>query len=131
LIAALQAADYAGRTIVISFDQATLAALRRVDPTAMMGFLVEEAGTDCVKEAIELGARQLCPKARLVTRALVEKAHGADLQVATWTVDEPEEMRRVIAAGVDGIMTNFPDRLRAVIEDLQEAENAKLGKTLE
>jgi glycerophosphoryl diester phosphodiesterase len=131
LIAALQAADYAGRTIVISFDQDTLAALRRVDPTAMMGFLVEEAGTDCVKEAIELGARQLCPKASLVTRALVEKAHGADLQVATWTVDEPEEMRRVIAAGVDGIMTNFPDRLRAVIEDLQEAENAKLGKTLE
>jgi len=73
----------------------------------------------------------LCPKAGLGTRALVEKAHGADLQVATWTVDEPEEMRRVIAAGVDGIMTNFPDRLRAVIEDLQEAENAKLGKTLE
>jgi glycerophosphoryl diester phosphodiesterase len=131
LIAALQAADYAGRTIVISFDQATLAALRRVDPAAMMGFLVDEAGTDSVKEAIELGARQLCPKAHLVTRELVDQAHGADLQVATWTVDDPEEMRRVIGAGVDGVMTNFPDRLRAVIEDLQEAENTKLGKARE
>ncbi|MGB8542373.1 MAG: glycerophosphodiester phosphodiesterase family protein [Candidatus Acidiferrales bacterium] len=131
LIAALQAPEYAGRTIVISFDQATLAALRRVDASVMMGFLVQETGTDCVKEAIELGARQLCPKAGLVTRELVEQAHGADLQVATWTVDHPEEMRRVIAAGVDGVMTNFPDRLRAVIEDLQEAENLKLGKTRE
>ena len=81
--------------------------------------------------AIELGARQLCPKASLVTRELVEQAHGADLQVATWTVDYSEEMRRVIAAGVDGVMTNFPDRLGAVIEDLQEAENLKLGKTRE
>src|ERR1700730_1307975 len=128
LIAALQSSDYAGRTIVISFEQATLAALRRVDATVMMGFLVAETGTDCVREAIELGARQLCPKASMVTRELVEQAHGADLQVATWTVDDPQEMRRIIAAGVDGVMTNFPDRLSAVIEDLQEAENLKLGK---
>ncbi len=122
LIAALQKAEYAGRTIVISFDQATLAALRRVDATAMMGFLVEDAGADSVKEALELGARQLCPKASMVTPELIQQAHGADLQVATWTVDDPKEIRRVIAAGVDGIMTNFPDRLQAVIEDMQATE---------
>jgi len=122
LVAALQKAENAARTIVISFDQTTLAALRRVDPSVMMGFLADEPGTDHVKDALELGARQLCPQASLVTQELVERAHGADLQVATWTVDDAEEMRRVIATGVDGIMTNFPDRLRAVIEDLQDAE---------
>ena len=122
LMAALQKAENAARTIVISFDQTTLAALRRVDASIMMGFLADESGTDYVKNALELGARQLCPQASLVTRELVERAHGADLQVATWTVDDVGEMRRVIAAGVDGIMTNFPDRLRAVIEDLHDAE---------
>jgi glycerophosphoryl diester phosphodiesterase len=122
LVAALQKAENAARTIVISFDQTTLAALRRVDPSVMMGFLADEPGTDYVKDALELGARQLCPQASLVTQELVERAHGADLQVATWTVDDAEEMRRVIATGVDGIMTNFPDRLRAVIEDMQDAE---------
>jgi glycerophosphoryl diester phosphodiesterase len=122
LIAALQKPEYAGRTIVISFDQATLAALRRVDATAMMGFLVDDARADSVKEALELGARQLCPKASMVTPELVQQAHGADLQVAAWTVDDPKEMRRIIAAGVDGIMTNFPDRLQAVIGDMQAAE---------
>jgi glycerophosphoryl diester phosphodiesterase len=122
LMAALQKVENAARTIVISFDQTTLAALRRVDASIMMGLLADESGKDYVKDALELGARQLCPQASLVTQELVERAHGADLQVATWTVDDAKEMRRLIAAGVDGIMTNFPDRLRAVIEDLQDAE---------
>ena len=123
LIAALQAADYAGRTIVISFDQTTLAALRRVDASVMMGLLADEPGPDYVKDALELGARQMCPQVSLITPDLVQRAHGADLQVATWTVNDAEAMRRVIAAGVDGIMTNFPDRLRAVIEDMQDPES--------
>jgi glycerophosphoryl diester phosphodiesterase len=52
-----------------------------------------------------------------VTPELVEQAHRLDLQVATWTVDDAEAMRRMAATGVDGIMTNFPDRLQAVLED--------------
>jgi glycerophosphoryl diester phosphodiesterase len=121
LVAALQKAENAARTIVISFDQTTLAALRRVDASVMMGLLADEPGPDYVKDALELGARQMCPQVSLITPDLVQRAHGADLQVATWTVNDAEEMRRVIAAGVDGIMTNFPDRLGAVIEDMQAA----------
>jgi glycerophosphoryl diester phosphodiesterase len=52
-----------------------------------------------------------------VTPKLVHEAHRADLQVAAWTVNAAEDMRAMIAAGVDGIMTDFPDRLQAVIED--------------
>jgi glycerophosphoryl diester phosphodiesterase len=123
LVAALQKAENAARTIVISFDQTTLAALRRVDASVMMGLLADEPGPDYVKDALELGARQMCPQVSLITPDLVQRAHGADLQVATWTVNDAEAMRRVIAAGVDGIMTNFPDRLRAVIEDTQDPES--------
>ena len=85
----------------------------------MMGLLVEEPKRDHAKAAIELGVRQLCPRANLVTREMVDEAHGLDLQVATWTVDDTETMRAMVAAGVDGIMTNYPDRLRAVLEDRQ------------
>ena len=119
LAAALQKAENAARTIVISFDQTTLAALRRIDATTMMGLLADQPNADHVKAWLELGVRQLCPKSTLVTKELVERAHGADLQVATWTVDDLEQMRAMIAAGVDGVMTNFPDRLGAVIEDAQ------------
>jgi glycerophosphoryl diester phosphodiesterase len=119
LVAALQNAQNTARTIVISFDPSTLAALRRLDPSVMIGVLFDRAPEDLVKSALEVGARQICPRVSIVTPELVQAAHGADLHVATWTVNRAEEMRGMIAAGVDGIMTDFPDRLRAVLEDLK------------
>jgi glycerophosphoryl diester phosphodiesterase len=90
-----------------------------VDPSAMMGLIFEESNHDYTKAGIELGVRQLCPQYSLVSAEMVEQAHGLDLQVATWTVDDAATMRAMIAAKVDGIMTNFPDRLQAVLEDMK------------
>jgi glycerophosphoryl diester phosphodiesterase len=117
LVAALQGAENAARSIVLSFDPQTLLALRRLDASVMMGLLVEEAKSDLVQAALDAGARQLCPRFDLVTRDLVEQAHRSDLHVVTWTVNDAEKMRAALDAGVDGIMTDLPDRLQAVIED--------------
>ena len=118
LVGALQKSGGAARTIVISSSEATLAAMRQVDPAAMMGLIFEEPIGDYAKAGIELGVRQLCPNFSLVTPQMVEQAHRLDLQVATWTVDEVETMRAMIDAKVDGIITDFPDRLQAVLEDM-------------
>ena len=118
LIAAIQNSNNAARTIVISFDAGTLKALLQLDTSIMIGLLVDKPGIDMVKSAVDAGARQLCPRADLVTRELVEEAHRADLHVVTWTVNEAGHMRAMIEAGVDGIMTDLPDRLRAVLEDM-------------
>lgn len=125
LAAAIQNSGNAARTIVISFDPGTLKALRQLDASSMMGLLVEGARPDLVKAAVGVGARQLCPRWDLVTRDLVEEAHRADLQVVTWTVDEAGQMRAAIDAGVDGVMTDLPDRLRAVVEDMTSSLPAK------
>jgi len=117
LVAELHKSQSTARCIVISFDESTLTALRTVDSTMMMGLLVDRPREDFAKVAIELGVRQLCPRADLVTPKFVEDAHRVDLQVATWTADDPEVMRAVAAAGVDGIMSNFPDRLQTVLEE--------------
>lgn len=122
LVGALRNPEDAARTIVISFDPSTLAALRKLDATIMTGLLVEETSADLVQIAVDVGARQLCPRSALVTPALVEQAHGADLHVATWTVNESEDMRAMIAAGVDGVMTDFPDRLRTVVDSMKTAK---------
>ena len=53
----------------------------------------------------------------LITPALVDKAHHAGLQVVAWTINEPEQMHRLIDAGVDGIMTDYPDRLVRVLNE--------------
>jgi glycerophosphoryl diester phosphodiesterase len=118
LAGALQKSGGAARSIVISSSETTLTALRQVDPAAMMGLIFDEPNQDYAKAGIELGVRQLCPQYSLVSPKMVEQAHGLDLQVATWTVDDVEAMRAMIAAKVDGIMTNFPDRLQAVLEDM-------------
>ena len=118
LIGALQKSGAAARSIVISSNESTLAALRQVDSTAMMGLIFEESQQDYAKAGIELGVRQLCPNFALVSPEMVDVAHGLDLQVATWTVDDAAVMRAMISAKVDGIMTNFPDRLQALLEDM-------------
>jgi glycerophosphoryl diester phosphodiesterase len=127
LVAALRSAENAARTIVISFDSSTLDSLRRLDSGMMMGLLIEDGALDGVKAALQVGARQLCPRANLVTPELVKKAREVDLQIVPWTVNDPKEMRSLIAAGVNGIMTDVPDRLRAVIEDMQLKAEGKSG----
>jgi glycerophosphoryl diester phosphodiesterase len=117
LVAALQAGENAARSIVLSFDPQTLLSLRRLDAGVMTGLLAEKALGDLARTAENVGARQLCPRWDLVTPEFVENAHRADLQVVTWTVNEQEKMEAAMKAGVDGIMTDLPDRLRAVIED--------------
>jgi glycerophosphoryl diester phosphodiesterase len=115
LAAALLAAEETARVVVISFDAGLLESVRRRDATLMTGLLVEDAPTDAVERALRAGARQLAPRRDMVTPALVERAHRADLQVVPWTINEPAEMRAAIAAGVDGIMTDYPERLAALV----------------
>lgn len=43
------------------------------------------------------------------------KAHGRE--VNTWTVNEPEDIRRMLALGVDGIIGNYPDRVRQIMAE--------------
>jgi glycerophosphoryl diester phosphodiesterase len=116
VVAALRDSGEAARVVILSFDPATLESVLRLDQTLMTGYLCEHPSNDLVERTVRAGARQIVPRGDLVTPALVEKAHHAGLQVAAWTINEPDQMRRLIAAGVDGIMTDYPDRLIRVLE---------------
>jgi glycerophosphoryl diester phosphodiesterase len=120
LVAAIRKAENAARTIVISFDPSTIAAVRRVDPSIMVGLLADEtdhvARPDLVQTAQRAGARQLCLQSSLLTTEIVDRAHAADLQVVAWTINEAQAMRGAVQMGADGIMTDLPDRLRALLE---------------
>ncbi len=114
LVGALRDAGEAARTVVLSFDAPTLGAVRRLDPTLMTGLLADEAQPNLVERATEVGARQLALRGDLVTPERLAEARRRDLQVVTWTINQPTHMQALIAAGVDGIFTDYPDRLLAV-----------------
>jgi glycerophosphoryl diester phosphodiesterase len=52
------------------------------------------------------------------TRDMVRRAHSAGLEVIPWTVNDRPTMEKLIDDGVDGLITDFPDRLRVVLEEL-------------
>jgi len=53
-----------------------------------------------------------------LTRHFIQRAHANNMHVHTWTIDKEEEMRRLLALGVDGIITDYPDRLLKVMASL-------------
>ena len=113
LISALRESGEIPRTIVISFDTAILESVRKLEPTLMTGVLYEGQIEKPVDRAVEIGARQVAVRGDLVTPALLTEARKKDLQVVCWTVNQPAHMRLLMDAGVDGIMSDYPDRLLA------------------
>jgi glycerophosphoryl diester phosphodiesterase len=116
LIGALRESGEVARVVVISFDHAVLASLRKIEPTLMTGALYNGQVPDLLKSALDVGARQLVVRGDLVTPYLLEQASKNDLQVVCWTVNHPAHIRLLIAAGVAGIMSDYPDRLVAALK---------------
>jgi len=111
LIGALREAGEIARTVIISFDPAILASVRKLEPTLMTGLLVDGQIPEPLEKALEIGARQLGVRGDLVTPRLIREARRRDLQIVSWTVNHPAHMRLLAEAGVDGIISDYPDRL--------------------
>ena len=121
LIGALRESGEIPRAVVISFDAAIVLSLRKIEPTLMTGLLYDGQIENPLEKAVAIGARQLAVRGDLVTPALIAEARRKDLQVVCWTVNHPAHMRLLAAAGVDGIMSDYPDRLVAAVR--KEAES--------
>jgi glycerophosphoryl diester phosphodiesterase len=117
VVATLRDYNAGARVVILSFDPAALDTIHRLDSTMMTGFLCEHPSSDLVERTVRAGARQLVARGDLITPAVIDQAHHAGLQVAAWTINEVEQMRRLIEIGVDGIITDYPDRLLGVLRE--------------
>jgi len=116
----IRARDAFGWTDVSAFEWETILAVRRLARDWRATWLVRLDGMSAA-EAIErcrgAGVAILGPHAARVDRALVEAAHEAGLLVRAWGLgdDRGPELRRLIGLGVDGMTTNHPDALMAIL----------------
>lgn len=112
----IRARRAAGTTLVSSFDWEALARIRYMAPDIRVGLLASEWPARLLGAATEMRADAINPDFEIVTEDLCIAAHDRGINVYTWTVDDRAVMRRLIAYGVDGIMTNFPERLAALMD---------------
>lgn len=110
-VAAIRARGLGNRVIVQSFDFRVLEAVRRLDPALPLSALCPRAARDFTAVARTAGVSIVGPSYRRVTRARVEEAHAAGVSVVPWTANRPRDWRRLLAAGVDGIITDHPAEL--------------------
>ena len=80
------------------------------------GLDIDDVHGDLVAAVAELGFDAVSPSYDgLVTPGLVEQAHARGIAVVPYTVDDPETMARFVDLGIDGFITNYPDRARQVL----------------
>jgi len=108
------------RVIFQSFDFPTLHRMRKLAPEITRAALWEGAPRSFVEIAREAGAEIVAPEYILVTEAGVHAAHQAGLRVIPWTANMPEDWARLIAAGVDGIITDDPEALLGYLRGYRE-----------
>ena len=98
-----------GHFLVSSFDHTELA--RLASPRIRIGLLYPRVPLRFAKLAAKLGAYSIHTPVRSTRRPFVARAHRRGLKVFTYTANSPRSIRRLHAIGVDGVFTDFPERV--------------------
>jgi len=107
------------RIIYSSFNHFSLMILRQADPSAKIGLLYNEALVDPFIYAKHLNADAVHPfYPTLSGPGVIEGCKKYGIKIHPWTVNDPDSMRRLIAAGVDALITDVPDTALKIVEEV-------------
>ena len=114
LLATLDASG--GRCAVHGFDHRIVRRLGLARPELPRGVLLASYPLRPLEPLQDTGASVLWEDQALIDGALVETLHGAGYQIYAWTVNAPDDVRRLVSLGVDGLCTNAPDVARQAMD---------------
>jgi glycerophosphoryl diester phosphodiesterase len=113
LVAEVRKAGVAARTTIQSFDFRTLAVVQREAPEISTAYLTSGKKGAAVPRAVhEAKGRIWSPDYRDLDADSLGAARTLGVKVVAWTVNEPGEIERVLGMLVDGIISDYPDRVR-------------------
>lgn len=103
------------QVLISSFNFDYLRRVKAVQPAIATGALTSKAISDPLALLRDLGAQALNPSLKVVQADQVSLLRQAGYGVNVWTVNEESDMRELIAMGVTGIFTDFPQRLKMAL----------------
>jgi glycerophosphoryl diester phosphodiesterase len=112
LVKLLEEKQLTGEVMVQAFDWDFVAACRQLSPTLVLGTLHGKPATpELVHQAAATGADVIVWDHEKIDRAHIELIHRLGKKAWVYTVDDPQRASELIAAGIDGIITNRPGRM--------------------
>ena len=107
------AEDFRDQVLVSSFEHPAIALLKERLPWLRVGVLYGSRwrDQDLIAPALALGAEAIHPDVNLLTKEVVAQAHQAHLRVNVWTANSWIRIRRLLTWGVDGIFSDYPERV--------------------
>lgn len=139
VVAEIQASGMADRSTVQSFDWSSLNLTKKIAPELPLvalssgdawlevgqpgaspnlgGIDIDTYGGSLAKAAAAQGYNAISPAFKSVTPGMIADAHGLGLPVIPWTVNTTADMNRLMDLGVDGIISDYPTRLRTVMDE--------------
>ena len=96
---------------ITSFNWDMLKEYRQLDPYARIGVLTFKNHGEAMEFAETIDAYSINPYHLLLQKKYVDDAHSKGFKVYPWTVNQPKDIQRVIKLGVDGVISDYPNRI--------------------
>lgn len=115
-------------TTIQSFDVRTLQVLHDIDSTVSTALLVDKSQTNFELNLASLGFTPdvYSCNHELVTADLIQKCHSKNMKVIPWTVNEKADMKVLIELGVYGLITDYPNRAKEVLNAFEQNHQTNL-----
>ncbi len=123
----IQEADIVNTTFISSFNHDELIKIKKIAPEIKLGSL-EEANPDytnnweiiksLIDEAVNNKFYSINPFYTYVDKTFIEYCHKSNLKIFVWTVDSKKAIKKLIKMGIDGIITNYVQRVKDIINTL-------------
>lgn len=112
VVAEIRALGLEKLATVQSFDVRALRELNRQAPDLQLAFLIENASSfEHNMARLDFSPAIYSPYYLVVNKKLVKQCHARGIKLVPWTVNDVRSMRRLIRLGVDGIITDYPDKI--------------------
>ncbi|MGY5876308.1 MAG: glycerophosphodiester phosphodiesterase family protein [Candidatus Thorarchaeota archaeon] len=102
--------------VFTSSNQESLRLLKQISRNAATGIIIVQQPENIVDYAQDIGVSTVNPEHVLVSREMIEELHASEILVHPWTVNDEESIKRLVSIGVDGIISDYPDIVKRVLD---------------